>query len=138
MNYRLKPNKLDIFIITIITIVSLLLSFVVYFLPQGKGNCVSIYIMSVKEYSLNLNENQTLILKPGEYDRNTNTFPCLQGEMIIEIKNSQIRVEKEESPLHVCSKQGWVSIPNIPITCAPNYVVIVIENIQGGSFDVIL
>jgi hypothetical protein len=43
-------------------------------------------------------------------------------------KDNRIRVEKETSPLHICSIQGWIEYANVPITCLPNHVVIVITN----------
>jgi hypothetical protein len=50
------------------------------------------------------------------------------GEVFIEVKDNRIRVEKETSPLHICSIQGWIEYANVPITCLPNHVVIVITN----------
>jgi hypothetical protein len=50
------------------------------------------------------------------------------GEVFIEVKDNRIRVEKETSPLHICSIQGWIEYANVPITCLPNHVVIVIIN----------
>ena len=128
MNFRLKFNKLDIVIITVLTVISLVLGLFIYLVPKDSGKSVSIYIKGQMEYSLPLDEDKTLTLHPGEYDRKNDTFPSLLGEMVIEIKDGRIRVEKEDSPLHVCSKQGWVSLPNFPITCAPNYVMVVIES----------
>ena len=46
--------------------------------------------------------------------------------MIIEIKDSKVRVKKEESPLHYCSIQGWVDSVAKPIVCLPNSVIVTI------------
>ncbi|KAF0223624.1 MAG: hypothetical protein FD179_1679 [Erysipelotrichaceae bacterium] len=54
------------------------------------------------------------------------------GIVFIEVENKRIRVEKETSPYHLCSIQGWVEYANIPIVCLPNHIVIIIEN---GSVD---
>ncbi len=136
MKYKLKPNKIDILIIPFLIIFALIVSFCVFYIPKDSGKSVSIYIQTKKEYSLDLNVDQTLVLIPGEYNKELNQFPSLQGEMHIEIKNKKIRVEKEESPLHVCSKQGWVSTPNLPVTCAPNEVIIVIESNVAEDIEI--
>lgn len=50
------------------------------------------------------------------------------GEVTIEVKDRALRVEKETSPYHLCSIQGWVEYANVPIVCLPNHIVIIIEN----------
>lgn len=50
------------------------------------------------------------------------------GDVFIEVKDNRIRVEKETSPYNICSIQGWVEYANIPITCLPNHIVIMISN----------
>ncbi len=54
------------------------------------------------------------------------------GVVSIEVLDGQIRVEKETSPYHLCSIQGWVQYANIPIVCLPNHIVIIIKN---GTVD---
>ena len=49
------------------------------------------------------------------------------GKVHIEVKDNQIRVTQENSPQHICSKQGFVSDPNVPIVCLPNDTVVTIE-----------
>ena len=48
--------------------------------------------------------------------------------MKIEVKNKKIRVITENSPLHLCSKQGFISKSYETIVCLPNKIVIKIEN----------
>lgn len=52
------------------------------------------------------------------------------GEVKIEVSDHQIRVTQENSPHHLCSKQGFVSDPNTPIVCLPNETVV---RIEGGT-----
>lgn len=49
------------------------------------------------------------------------------GIVEIEVKDDQVRVEKETSPNHLCSIQGWVSESNRPIVCLPNNIVVEIK-----------
>lgn len=58
----------------------------------------------------------------------TYTVQGALGEVFIEVVGGRIRVEKETSPYHLCSIQGWVQYANIPIVCLPNHIVIIIEN----------
>lgn len=50
------------------------------------------------------------------------------GEMIIKTKDNKIKVEEENSPLHLCSKQGWVENSYEVIVCLPNKIVVKIED----------
>ena len=50
------------------------------------------------------------------------------GDVYIEVKDRALRVEKETSPYHLCSIQGWVEFANVPIVCLPNHIVIMIQN----------
>ena len=43
-------------------------------------------------------------------------------QVIIEVKDNRIRVKKETSPLHICSKQGYSK--SVPIICLPNKIII--------------
>lgn len=46
------------------------------------------------------------------------------GNIDIEVKNHQIRVVEENSPYHLCSKQGYISSSSETIVCMPNRIVI--------------
>ena len=50
------------------------------------------------------------------------------GEIIIKAKNNKVKVEQENSPLHICSKQGWIEKSYEAIVCLPNKIVIKIED----------
>jgi len=49
------------------------------------------------------------------------------GEVLVEVKNEAVRVEKENSPYHLCSIQGWVKDTGRVIICLPNELVVQIE-----------
>lgn len=50
------------------------------------------------------------------------------GNLIVEVKDNKIRVKEEESPLHLCSKQGFIDSSFEPIVCLPNKIIIKLEN----------
>ena len=49
--------------------------------------------------------------------------------------DGRVRVEKENSPHHYCSIQGYVSDPSTPIICLPNEVVVTIEGSEESTVD---
>ncbi len=59
---------------------------------------------------------------------NTYVVEGTLGDVFIEVKDQALRVEKETSPYHLCSIQGWVEFANVPIVCLPNHIVIMIQN----------
>jgi hypothetical protein len=50
------------------------------------------------------------------------------GNVIIEVRNKKIRVKEEESPLHLCSKQGFSESSFEPIICLPNKIIIKLKS----------
>ena len=53
----------------------------------------------------------------------------------VPLQDGKVRVEKENSPYHYCSIQGYVSDPATPIICLPNEVVVQIEGGGEGAVD---
>lgn len=50
------------------------------------------------------------------------------GDILIETVDGKIRVVEENSPRHLCSKQGYIENSYESIVCLPNKVVIEIED----------
>jgi len=119
--FTLKKKTADVYAFSLLLLaLSLLLSFInIYNRPTG-DLYVSVYIENqlVNQYSLY--EKQTLTFPQS-------TYPVLLGDIVLAIEDQRIRVEQETSPLNVCSNQGWVATPGLPIICAPNYFMAVIE-----------
>lgn len=55
------------------------------------------------------------------------------GAVDVEVQDEAVRVEKENSPYHLCSIQGWVSQPNRPIICLPNNIVVEIQASESNE-----
>lgn len=150
MNFKLKFTRIDIIAIALLAITSLILSFFIYFLPKDKGDSVSIYVAGKNEITLKLSstKKQTIKLIEGDYSpiklinetENECTyygcFTYIHEEMTVFIENNKIKVEESKCPAQVCVKQGWVSIPNVPITCTHNRVVVVIESNEAPDIDI--
>ena len=62
------------------------------------------------------------------------------GDVQVEVKDKRVRVEKENSPNHLCSIQGWVEDANRPIVCLPNNIVVQIEagDVRDDDVDTVI
>lgn len=107
-------TKADKILIVIVMILAIGLLFPL--LGQAPSSEVAkVYVQEKEVLSIDLNTDETYQVQ------GTN------GEVVIEVKDHQIRVTQENSPHHYCSLQGFVSNPNTPIVCLPNETVIRIE-----------
>ena len=111
-------NKSDIKLILIILIFSFLL---LIFLNNDKSNYAFVYYDNKEVLKIDLSINKSY---------SVNGF---NGEVIFEVKDNKLRVKKEDSPLHICSKQGWVNKGSI--VCLPNKIVI---NFDSDELDTIV
>jgi len=114
-----KPG--DVYGFSIVLIFLSLLLVYINLLNRPSGDLyVSVYIENnyVNQYSLY--QNQSITFEQAEY-------PVLLGDIILAIEDQKIRVEQETSPLNICSEQGWINTPGMPLICAPNYFMAVIE-----------
>jgi hypothetical protein len=131
-NFSLKYNSKDITIgcISVILIVALVITSNFYMAQYNSGNLVVNVYISYKlhdEYSLEWskleeNKNYEIVLKKEQYD------VLLDDMLILVNKKKGIKVEEETSPRKICSSQGWVNSPGVPLICLPNQVYIVIES----------
>jgi hypothetical protein len=119
--FPLNKKTADVYAFSFLMVLtSLLITLTnVYNRPSG-DLFVSVYIETTLVDQYSLYDNQTIVFSQA-------TYPILLGDVTLEITNERIRVEKETSPLNICSAQGWVGTPGLPIICAPNYFMAVIE-----------
>ena len=59
------------------------------------------------------------------------------GPVTIKAGNGKIKVEDEDSPLHLCSKQGYIDKSYESIICLPNKIVITFDDIDN-SIDTVV
>ena len=57
------------------------------------------------------------------------------GDVVIIVSDGKIKVDTENSPLHLCSKQGFISNTYESIVCLPNKIVI---NISDDYLDAVV
>ena len=80
-----------------------------------------------KEKTVVVHYRNEEVLREDLHKDGVYTVQATMGEVQIEIKDDAVRVEKENSPYHLCSIQGWVSDTGRPIICLPNELVVQIE-----------
>ena len=111
-------NKSDLKFILIILILSLILFLVSRI---DNSNSASVYY------------DNNLILQIDLSKDNVYDVEGYNGNVVIEVKEGKLRVKEEESPLHICSKQGFMKRGSI--VCLPNKIVI---NFDNNELDAIV
>lgn len=88
---------------------------------------ISDYLNSDKKKEAIVSYKNDVVLAIDLYKNGVYTVDGTLGPVDIEVQDQAVRVEKENSPYHLCSIQGWVSQPNRPIICLPNNIVVEIK-----------
>ena len=113
----MSSTKADKMVIVALMILALGL-LIPLFNNAPQSNLAKVYVKDSEVLSIDLSQDSSY------------TVEGTNGEVKIEVKDHQIRVTQENSPHHLCSKQGFVSDPNTPIVCLPNETVV---RIEGGA-----
>lgn len=111
-------NRYDKFLIVFILITSVILYGTMEWFVRATTGSQKVAIVSYRE--------EEVLRIDMSVDQNYTVKGTL-GDVFIEVKDKAIRVEKETSPYHICSIQGWVEYANVPIVCLPNHIVIMIQ-----------
>lgn len=110
-------NKSDLKLVLILLIISLSMLGLIKFTKPNGSKIAQVYYQNDLVLSIPLSQNLN----------KTYTVHGYNGDVVIEVANDKIRVVEEISPLHLCSKQGWIKETYETIVCLPNKVVIKIE-----------
>ncbi|MGL5978609.1 MAG: NusG domain II-containing protein [Erysipelotrichaceae bacterium] len=120
-------NKYDKILMVVILIGSLLL-----YTPL----LISDYQTKDAEKTVVVQYRDEIVLEVPLDEDATYTVDGTLGEVFVEIQDFKVRIEKETSPYHLCSIQGWVGDVNRPIICLPNHIVVRIVAKQESDTDV--
>lgn len=113
----------DILIILVILLIAGILF--VSFEKEDTNNMIAkVYYEDELKLTIDLNENK-------EYD-----VEGYNGNVHIVVEDKKIKVEEENSPKHLCSKQGFISSSYQTIVCLPNKIVIRVED--DNSIDAVI
>ena len=109
-----KINKYDI--ILILTIICISIIFITLNkLNSKQGTSALVYYDNKLIKTIDLSIDKTYNIKG------------YNGNVVIVVKDNKIKVKEEKSPLHLCSKQGYISKSYETIVCLPNKIVIEID-----------
>lgn len=106
-------NKKDIILIIVLIVFSIIS---LPFISNRKSNKATVYYKNNAILNIDLTLNKNYEVKGTK------------GIVKIIVKNNKIKVENENSPKHLCSKQGYISKSYETIVCLPNEIVIKIED----------
>lgn len=107
-------NRQDIILAIIIFILGISFLLVTKLIALDNPSKADVYYDSKKILTIDLS-----ISKAKKY-----TVKGYNGDVVIEADKYKIRVIKETSPLHLCSKQGWINSSLQTIVCLPNKIII--------------
>lgn len=119
-------NKHDKIFITIVVLLSLSIYLFSDFIFDRitSDDLQAVVYVADKEYGrYNMAQNQEVTID-GEL-----------GDVVVEIKDNQVRIKTETSPLHICSLQGWIDRAYVSLVCLPNKVIVQIENAHSGNVE---
>ncbi len=104
-------NKKD-FLLIIVVIIIISIMFIFTNMTKEKGDTAEVYYEDKLILQIDLNIDK-------EY-----TVQGFLGDVVIEVKDKKVRVKKENSPQHICSKEGFISDSSKALICLPNKIVI--------------
>ena len=116
-------NKSDFALIGFLIVIISLIFILLYFGNNKKVSNAIVYYEDKEILKIDLSKDKIYTVKG------------YNGDVRIKVKKKKIKVLKEDSPLHLCSKQGYISKSYESIICLPNKIVIKLEN--NSDIDVI-
>ena len=109
-------NKQDK-ILTVVIIIFILIILLIFKVTEKTDNLNAfVYYEDDLILTIDLNEEEKIYEVDG-----------YNGTVYISAGNGKVKVEDEDSPLHLCSKQGYISKSYETIVCLPNKIVVKIE-----------
>lgn len=118
-------NKQDGILIFILIILSLL-GMAFFYLSEKDGP---------KKAVIYYEDQVVLEIDLTQKEEKTYQVEGFNGMVTIESKDGKVKVASENSPLHLCSKQGYISSSYETIVCLPNKIVVAIE--ANDSLDAV-
>lgn len=117
-------NKSDIKLIIVITLI-VIISYLFLNLKKEKGKIATVYYDNKIVLTIDLTKEQK-----QEFDVLGDN-----GNVHIVALYGKVKVEEENSPKNLCSKQGFISSSNQSIVCLPNKIII---KINSSKYDAIV
>lgn len=115
-------NKSDLKLVIVLLIVSIIGVFAFKLIGKSGGNAL-VYHDGELIKTIDLSIDNRYVVNGDN------------GDVVIVVSGGKIKVDEENSPLHLCSKQGYISNTYESIVCLPNKIVI---NISGDELDAVV
>lgn len=107
----LDMNKSDFKLIVLLLIIIGGI-FIFIGVTKKEGSIAEVYYEDEMVLSIDLNINKEYIID-GEL-----------GDVVLEVKDNKIRVKEENSPKHICSKEGFIGDSSRTLICLPNKIIV--------------
>jgi hypothetical protein len=117
-------NKSDVKLIVMVLFITVI-AFIYLNMNSSAGDYAIVYYENKAIKKINLNVDSEYVVKG------------YNGDVKISVKSNSIAVIEEDSPKHLCSKQGYVNNSLEPIICLPNKIVIKIEK-ENNEVDTVV
>ena len=118
-------NKDDLKLVSILLIIVSIFLIGFKLIEKKENKKAIVYYENKEVLIIDLNENEDYVVDG------------FNGEVNIVVKDGKIKVDEEKSPLHLCSKQGYISSTYETIVCLPNKITIKIEA-NDNSLDTVV
>lgn len=107
----LAMNKSDIKLVIILLLIIICI-FIVIGITREDGSMAEVYYEDELVLTIDLNTD-------GEY-----TIDGELGDVVLEVKDKMVRVKEENSPKHICSREGFIGDSSRTLICLPNKVIV--------------
>lgn len=126
---KLQKTVYDTFLFTLVVVLTAVL-FLVFKINNVNNSdlYVYVYVESKLIDRLSLAVDAKKVYKQADY-------PIFLGDIELEIKNRKVQVEKETSPLNLCSIKGYTDQAGTPVICLPNSFYFVIMGADYATLE---
>lgn len=121
-------NKNDLKLIIIILTIAIITFFMIAIIDKGSNKQALVYY----------DNNLVLVIDLNNKEQTEYIVEGYNGPVKIVTNNGKVKVEEEDSPLHLCSKQGFIEKSYETIVCLPNKIVIKISGKEQNNLDAVL
>lgn len=121
-------NKSDLKLIIVIVLIAIIVLFMIAILNDTSNKKALVYY----------DNNLVLTIDLTETEKKEYLVDGYNGVVKIIAEGGKIKVDEEDSPLHLCSKQGFIEETYETIVCLPNKIVIKIVSSKDNDLDTIL
>lgn len=121
-------NKSDIKLIILLTVIIITSLSISFFIKDNSSKIANVYYEKKLVLSIDLSDYTNRFYEVNGYN----------GVVKLEVANGKIRVIEENSPLHLCSKSGFIESSLETIICLPNKIVVEIDSKRKDDLDVII